>query len=166
MNTTTESGQYLPRLDHSYFGEETRPHLGAVLLQSRFLRPEQLDEALSQQEGTGKRLGEILVERGWLFPQDIARALALQFGFDYIDIQVVSVDPRAAACLDPEIGQRHSAIPVRFLEDGGVLIAVADPTSAAVAAVQAAISGRVAFAVCEQADIRNAWRLLLQGYRP
>src|SRR6266540_5866852 len=60
--TSMDTGQYLPRLDHSYFEEETRPHLGAVLLKSRLLQPEQLDEALNDQAGTGKRLGEILVE--------------------------------------------------------------------------------------------------------
>ncbi len=164
--TAHQQEHYLPRLDHSYFEQEKHPHLGAVLLKSKLLNPEQLDEALAQQAGSEKRLGEILIERGWLFPQDIARALALQFGIDYVDIQHVSVDPRAAACLDPEIGQRHSAIPVRFLDGGTLLVAVADPTSEALAEVQAAVSRPVAFAVTEQADIRYAWRLLLQGYRP
>jgi hypothetical protein len=161
-----DTGQYLPRLDHSYFEEETRPHLGAVLLKSRLLQPEQLDEALNQQAGTGKRLGEILVERGWLFPQDIARALALQFGIDYVDIQHVSVDAGAASRLDPEVGQRCSAIPVRYLENGVLLVAVADPTSESLAEVQSRIPGPVAFAVTELADIRHAWRMLLQGFRP
>ncbi len=164
--TSMDTGQYLPRLDHSYFEEETRPHLGAVLLKSRLLQPEQLDEALNDQAGTGKRLGEILVARGWLFPQDIARALALQFGIDYVDIQHVSVDAGAASRLDPEVGQRCLAIPVRFLEGGGLLVAVADPTSETLAEVQSKISGPVAFAVTESADIRHAWRMLLQGYRP
>ena len=159
-------GQYLPRLDHSYFDDEMRPHLGAVLLQSRMLQPEQLDDALSQQQGTGRRLGEILIERGWLFPQDLARGLALQFGIDYVDIQRVSVDLRAAACLDPEIGQRLSAVPVRFLADGGVLVAVADPTGAGLAEVQASITRPVAFAVTELADIQQAWRMILLGRQP
>jgi hypothetical protein len=159
-------GQYLPRLDHSYFDDETRPHLGAVLLKSRMLQPEQLDDALSQQQGTGRRLGEILIERGWLFPQDLARGLALQFGIDYVDIQRVSVDLRAAACLDPVLGQRLSAVPVSFLGEGGVLVAVADPTSASLAEVQASITRPVAFAVTELADIQEAWRMILLGRQP
>lgn len=164
--STHPSGNYLPRLDHSYFDEEARPHLGAILLRSRMLEPEQLDDALSQQAGTGKRLGEILVERGWLFPQDLARGLALQYGIDYIDIQCVSVDLRAAACLHPEVGQRLSAIPVRFRGDGGLLVAVADPTSAALAEIQAAISHPVAFAVTELGDIQRAWQMILRGHQP
>ena len=67
------------------------------------------------------------------------------------------MDLRAAACLDPEIGQRLSAVPVRFLADGGVLVAVADPTGAGLAEVQASITRPVAFAVTELADIQQAW---------
>jgi type IV pilus assembly protein PilB len=164
--TTSPEGQYLPRLDHSFFDEEARPHLGAVLLKSKLLQPEQLDDALDQQAESGRRLGEILIERGWLFPQDLARGLATQYGIDYVNIQHVSVDLRAAARLDPEIGQRLSAVPVRFLQDGGVLVAVADPTSEALAEVQASINGTVAFAVTELADIQYAWHMILLGRRP
>ncbi len=164
--STSPSGQYLPRLDHSYFDEETRPHLGAVLLKSKLLQPDQLDDALSQQAGSGRRLGEILIERGWIFPQDLARGLATQFGIDYVNIQHVSVDVRAAARLDPNIGLRLSAIPVRYLNDGGLLVAVADPTSEALAEVQAAITGSVAFAVTELVDIQQAWRMIMLGRQP
>ena len=159
--TPDAPGQYLPRLDHSFFDDELRPHLGAVLLKSRLLKPEQLDDALSEQAGTGQRLGEILIERGWLFPQDLARGLALQHGIDYVNIQHVSVDLRAAACLDHEIGLRLSAVPVRFRGEGDLLVAVADPTSAALAEVQAAIAPPVVFAVTELADIQQAWRMVL-----
>ena len=163
--STTEPGQYMPRLDHSFFEEERRPHLGAVLLKSRMLTPERLDEALEQQRGTGKRLGEVLIERGWLFPQDIARALANQHGVDYVNIQHVSVDPRAAACMRPEVGERHLAIPVRFLPDGALLVAVADPTSESLVEIQAAVAMPVKYAVTDAADIVYAWRLLVLGSR-
>jgi hypothetical protein len=130
------------------------------------LSSEQLDDALRQQVGTGRRLGEILVERGWLFPNDVARALALQFGLEYVDIQHISVDPRAAVCLNPEIGRRCSAIGVRLLPDGTLLVAVGDPTSAGLAEVRNAIDGPVSFAVTEPEDIQYAWSRLLQGFRP
>jgi type IV pilus assembly protein PilB len=157
--TSSDIG-YFPRLDHSFFHEESRPHLGAVLLRSRLLRPEQLDEALVQQRESGKRLGEILIERGWLFPQDLARGLAQQFGIDYVNIQHVSVDPRAAACMSTELGMRHCAVPVRFLNDGGLLVAIADPTSESLAQIQQELDVAVSFAVAEAADILYAWDLL------
>jgi type II secretion system (T2SS) protein E len=159
----------LPRLDHEFFDNEVRPHLGSVLLKSKMLKPEQLDEALAQQVQERRRLGEILIERGWIFPQDVARALAVQHGIDYVDINHVSIDPDAAETLPPDIGQRYSAIPVRFLADGRVLCAVADPTSEGmvevIGAVLAATGREVAFAVTEASDIEFAWRLFLQSSR-
>jgi type IV pilus assembly protein PilB len=109
------------------------------------------------------RLGEVLIERGWLFPQDLARALANQHGVDYVNIQHVSVDPRAAACMSRAIGERHLAVPVRFLPDGALLIAVADPTSESLVEIQAAVAQPVKFAVTDAADIQYAWRLLDLG---
>lgn len=156
---------YLPRLDHSLSGDDVRPHLGAVLLKSKLLSPEQLDAALAEQAGTGERLGEVLINRGWLYPQDIARALAAQFGFVYVDIHHVSVDLAAARKLDPEIGQRCCAIGVRMM-DGTLLVAVADPTSDSLSEIRGAIDCPVTFAVCERDDIRNAWRRMLAGHRP
>jgi hypothetical protein len=84
----------------------------------------------------------------------------------YVDIQHISVDLRAASCLDPEIGQRLNAIPVRFLEGGGLLIAVADPTSEGLSELKAAVRVRVEFAVTEPVDIRSAWSRLLRGFQP
>lgn len=137
-----------------------------MLLKSKLLSPEQLDLALTQQVGTGRRLGEILIERGWLFPQDIARALATQFGVEYLDILHISVDLRAASLLNPEVGQRCSAIGVRLCTDGSLLVAVADPTSENLKDVREAVDRPITFAVTERDDIQNAWRRLLQGYQP
>lgn len=158
--------QYLPRLDHSLTGDDAHPYLGAVLLKSKRLRPEQLDQALAEQVSSGRRLGEVLVERGWLFPQDIAQALAVQFGIEYVDINHVSIDLAAARRLSPEIGQRCCAIGVRTLTDGALLVAVADPTSAAIKDIESAVDGAVAFAVTERADIEHAWRRILNGFKP
>lgn len=166
MQQRVEDGLSSARLDHSYFEDEVRPYLGAVLLKSRLLEPQQLDEALGEQARTRKRLGQILLERGWIFPPELARALAEQQGLEYVDIQYSSVDIRAAALLNPEIGQRHCAIPIRFLSNGSVLVAVADPTSDGLGQIAAALGQPVVFAVAEDSDIRNAWRALLSGYRP
>jgi hypothetical protein len=163
---TVTNTQYLQRLDHSLTGDDAHPHLGAVLLKSKRLRPEQLDQALAEQVSSGRRLGEVLIERGWLFPQDIAQALAVQFGIEYVDINHVSIDLAAASRLSPEVGQRCCAIGVRTLTDGTLLVAVADPTSAAIKDVESAVEGDVAFAVTERSDIEQAWRRILDGFKP
>lgn len=154
-----------PRLDHTFFENEVRPHLGAVMLSAKLLRPDQLDHALDAQRGSGKRLGQVLIELGLLYEQDVARALALQHGLHYMDLEASSVDPRAAAKLSPAVGQQLEAIPVRF-ENAALLIAVADPDTATEARLIAETRSKVTLCVGEPSVIRNIWRRLLRGERP
>jgi Type II secretion system (T2SS), protein E, N-terminal domain len=152
------------RLDHSFFEHEVRPYLGAVLLQAHLLRPEQLDQALEAQRGSGKRLGEVLIELGFLYEQDISRALAQQAGLTYVDLQATSVDPRAASRLNPEVGQRLRAVPVRF-EGDGLLVAVADPVEVPASTLSAETRTNVELCVGDPSEILGVWRRLLSGYR-
>jgi len=154
-----------PRLDHTFFENEVRPHFGSVLLSAKLLRPEQLDHALEVQRGSGKRIGQVLIELGMLYEQDIARATAIQHDVPYIDLEASSVDPRAAGKLRPEVGQSLEAIPVRF--DGNQLVvAVADPAQAPKERLTAETQCPVALCVGEASVIANAWRRLLRGQRP
>jgi type IV pilus assembly protein PilB len=153
-----------PRLDHTFFENEVRPHFGSVLLSAKLLRPEQLDHALEVQRGSGKRLGQVLIELGILYEQDIARAIAIQHDLPYIDIEASSVDPRAAAKLRPETGQSLEAIPVRF-DAEGLLVAVADPEQSPKARLIAETGWKLSLCVGEPSAIANAWRRLLRGER-
>jgi type IV pilus assembly protein PilB len=153
-----------PRLDHTFFENEVRPHLGSVLLSANLLRPEQLDRALDAQRGSGKRIGQVLIELGLLYEQDIARAIAIQHDLPYIDLEASSVDPGAAARLRPDLGQSISAIPVRFAADG-LVVAVADPDQAPKVQLIAETGCNVSLCIGEPFVIAGAWRRLLRGQR-
>ena len=108
--------------------ERARLHLGSLLLRDGLLSPEQIEEALAVKEQTGARLGEIVVERGWLDSCDLARALAEQHGLDYVDLAGAEIDQAAAALLSERLAHRYGALPVRFLDEETILVAVSDPT--------------------------------------
>ncbi|HVN60420.1 MAG TPA: GspE/PulE family protein [Gaiellaceae bacterium] len=108
--------------------ERARLHLGSLLLRDGLLSPEQIEEALAVKEQTGARLGEIVVERGWLESSDLARALAEQHGLDYVDLGAMDVDQAAAGLLSERLAHRYGALPVRFLDEETILVAVSDPT--------------------------------------
>ena len=93
------------------------------------LTVEQLEQALRDKESSGQRLGEILVERGFVTPTQVSRVLAEQHELPFLDLARETVDMGAAGLLSEELARRYSAIPVRFLADGAVLVAVADPTN-------------------------------------
>ena len=116
------------RLDHQFFENEPRSHLGALLLQKGLLTHAELDKALEEKE-PGELLGEALVRLRICFEDDIARVLAGQAGVEFVDIGVTSVDSRAVKLLTREQAERLRAIPLRVHPDGHLSVAVADPTN-------------------------------------
>lgn len=146
------------RLDHSYFEHELRPMLGTILLQKGWITHERLDAALEEAKVTGMRLGETLLSRGWLFEPELACALAEQADLRYVDLVRHPLDPRAAAMLPLEVARRMFAVPVRFLEDGSIEVAVADPADVDREGLERILGRRVELVVGERSAIQEAWR--------
>jgi type IV pilus assembly protein PilB len=103
--------------------------LGSLLLRDSVLSTEQLEAALTEKDATGRRLGEIVVARGWAPPGAVARLLAEQHGLEYLDLPKTEIDPEAAGILPEKYARRYEAVPIRFLSEDLVLVAVADPTN-------------------------------------
>ena len=144
------------RLDHTFFEDEPRSHLGAMLLRKGLVTNGELDSALEQRE-PGELLGEALVRLRICFEDDIARVLAEQSGVDYVDIGVTSVDLRAAQMLTREQAEEFRAIPIRLHPDGTVSVAVADPTDEAlIPKLKLALGQPVRLLVTMQSAIRAA----------
>ena len=99
------------------------PALGALLLRDGALSVEQLEQALQDKETSGKRLGEILVDNGFVTPTQVSRVLAEQHELPFVDLVRETIDMGAAGLLGETLARRYCAIPVRFLEDGAVLVA-------------------------------------------
>ena len=138
--------------------------LGRLLVDAGVLTGGQLEQALAVKEATGKRLGEIVVELGFTTQQVIAGALAQQYELEFVDLDVVTPDPDAVAQLPEALAHRYEAIPVRFLSDGVLLLAVSDPTNVAVADdLRLALGTSFRLAVAVRAQIERA---LSRFHRP
>jgi type IV pilus assembly protein PilB len=104
------------------------PALGALLLRDGALSVEQLEQALVENRSSGKRLGEFLVDSGLVTATQVSRVLAEQHELPFVDLNHEPVDLGAAGLLPESLARRYGAIPIRFLDDGTILVAVADPT--------------------------------------
>jgi type IV pilus assembly protein PilB len=147
------------RLDHTFFERELRPQLGSILLDKGFITTEQLDRALAERAENRELLGETLVRLGYVFEEDLARVLAEQAGVPYLNLDAVDVDRYAAGVVPRQLGETLVALPVRFTPEGGLVVAVADPTDERLmrqlaAEIKCPIVLNVAAASC----IRAAWR--------
>jgi len=136
-------------------------HLGSLLINRELLTVEQVKQAFEEQRLTGRRLGEIAVGHGWVTSADLAKALADQFGLEYVDLSETQPDRDAATLLQKELAFRYQAIPIRFLADDLLLVAVADPTDVGRADdLRLALGHNVRLAVSEPADLERAIKAL------
>lgn len=127
-----------------------------MLVAAGALTHDQLDEALLDQAASGRRLGEVVVERGWSTRRSVAEALAEQAGLEFLDLRKATLDPSATGLLPEKFARRYSALPVLFLDDTTVLVAVADPTDIVSADdLRLAIGLDVKLAVVEREDLEE-----------
>ncbi|MFI4993860.1 MAG: GspE/PulE family protein [Solirubrobacterales bacterium] len=103
--------------------------IGEVIVGLGFADLETVEEAVAAARAQGRPTGQVLVERGVLRHDQLARAVAERFGLDYIDLSVYDLDMGAVHLVSAENAKRYQAVPVGFVEDGALLLAMAYPTN-------------------------------------
>lgn len=106
------------------------PALGTLLLRDGAVTELQLERALELQRAhPARRLGEILIDQGFVEPVAISRVLAEQHELAFVELDKRAIDLTAALLLPEQLARRYRALPIEFLDDGSLLVAVADPTN-------------------------------------
>src|SRR5204863_274315 len=84
----------------------------------------------------------------------VAHALAGQFALPYSDLAAKSVDPTVAGLLPLEVARRLFAVPVRFVGEDGIQVAIADPTDVDAALLEGVLRQRVELVIAERSAIQ------------
>lgn len=130
--------------------------LGRLLLESNLIDEEQLDEALAEQQGSGRSLGRVFIDKGMLTEGQLTSVLAEQIGIRYVDLNSFAVDPQAANLVDGGMARRYTVMPIDF-KDGKLLVAMADPTNVFALDDLCIMTGMdIVPVVCTADDIRGA----------
>jgi type IV pilus assembly protein PilB len=116
--------------------------IGDVVVDLGFATRERVEEAVEIARAQRKPTGQVLVEQGILRHDQLARVVADRYGLDYIDLSVYELDMGAVNLIDMEAIRRYQAVPVGFLEDGTLLLAMADPTNVLTVDDIAMLTGR------------------------
>jgi type IV pilus assembly protein PilB len=117
---------------------------------------EQVDQAIAASRSAGKRPEEILVEQGAIDAEQLSRAMAERYGLDYVDLSLFNVDMGAANLISASSARRHQALPVAFVDETTLLLAMADPTNLlALDDVQMGTGLSCAVAVASAGDIEG-----------
>ncbi len=90
-------------------------NLGELLLQKGWISKEDLEEALTEQEKSGKLLGKLLVNKGLLEEKQLYQALAEQEGVEFVeDTSKLQPSTDATSLFLRSDALRYHAIPLRF----------------------------------------------------
>ena len=137
--------------------EELRPRLGSLLLRRGLLSPERLEEALEEGAVRRARLGKVLLEHGWVTEAQIAEVMAEQSGLEIVRLDPEDFDLAAIGLLPERTVRGLGAIPVNFLDDRTIVIAVSDPTNVlTIDALRMAIGLNVRLVVALESQIEAA----------
>ena len=121
-------------MNHSELSSHNGHHrklqpIGEILVGKGLITREQLNNVLEKQKETPKRLGEILVDDGILTQDELNRALAERLGVEHIGLAEYNVDSLATNMIPEKLARRYGAIPIKFLDENTLLVAMVDPTN-------------------------------------
>jgi len=129
--------------------------IGDVVVDLGYAARERVEEAVAVARAQSRPTGQVLVEQGVLRQDQLAQVIAERFGLDYIDLSVYEVDMGAANLLDIDAIKRYQAVPVGYVDDGTLLLAMADPSNVFTVDDVAMITGRrVRVAVASAEDVK------------
>ncbi len=111
----------------------TRGHSGAFITDAivdlGYATRDQVDQAIALSRTAGRRPEEILLEQGTIDSEQVSRATAERYGLDFVELDAFAVDMGAANLISVKSARRHQALPVAFIDESTVLLAMADPAN-------------------------------------
>jgi type IV pilus assembly protein PilB len=98
-----------------------------VIVELELVGADRVQEAIAAARNAGTTPEQVLLSSGALTEEGHARALAERYGLDYLDLSVFTVEMAAANLIAASAARRYEAVPVSFVNDRTLLVAMADP---------------------------------------
>jgi MSHA biogenesis protein MshE len=122
----TEASSFTPSRLAAPSGRPEKRRLGDILLQQGLVSENQLQQILTLQKQTGKKIGRLLIETGVLTEEMLANGLARQLRIPFVDLKTFPFRAEVVRLLNESVARRFRAL---VLEDRGdtLLLAFGDP---------------------------------------
>jgi len=125
-----------------------------VIVELGFSDRPRVEQAVEAARATGTTPEHVLLDQGAISLDNLARAVAERHGLDHLDLNVFQVDMSAANLIAPASAKRYEAVPISFVGERGLLIAMADPANVLAVDDIALMTGyEVRVAVASREDI-------------
>ena len=137
--------------------EHARLPLGSLLVRDGLITAEQLELALAEKEETGHRLGRSSLHTAGWSRRRWRSCSPSSTGSSTSTFPHTAIEPAAAGLLPEKLARRYEAMPVRFLSEKLVLVAVSDPTNVVASDdLRLALGLNVRIAVAAAPDVLDA----------
>ena len=100
-----------------------------VLVDLGFADKARVQRAIEDAKARGMPPERLMVEDSMISPEQLSRAMAERYGLDHLDLGIFKVDMSAANLLSATAAKRYGAVPVTYLDDRTLLVAMSDPAN-------------------------------------
>ncbi len=100
-----------------------------VLVELGFVDRERVQKAIEEARQAGVPPERVLLDARTITSEQLSHAIAERYGLDHIDLGVFKVDMAAANLLSASAAKRYSAVPVAYVDEHTLLLAMSDPAN-------------------------------------
>jgi type IV pilus assembly protein PilB len=100
-----------------------------VLVELGYTDRDHAHRAIEAARSAGLTPERVLLDQHVITPEQLSRATAERYGLDHIDLGLFKVDMGAANLLTAAAARRYGAVPVAYVDEHTVLLAMADPAN-------------------------------------
>jgi type IV pilus assembly protein PilB len=127
-----------------------------VVVEMGFVERQVVETAIEAARTAGRAPEQVLREQGSLSQDQLARVVAERYGLDHLDLTLFAVDMGASNSISASAAKRYDAVPVSFVDDKTLLVAMVDPSNVLAVDDIAIMTGmEVRPAVASQEDVQG-----------
>ncbi len=141
-----ELGPHLRAVDSAAAAQSSRPEpsngvtaprrrggsgrfLTDVLVELGFTDRERAQRAVEEARSAGVPPERVLLDQHAITAEQLAHAIAERYGLDHLDLGMFKIDMAAVNLLTASSAKRYGAVPVAFVDDRTLLLAMSDPAN-------------------------------------
>jgi len=100
-----------------------------VLVELGYCERDRAQRAIEEARASGVAPERVLLDQHAITAEQLSRAIAERYGLDHLDLGVFHVDMAAVNLLSASAAKRYGAVPVAYVDDRTLLLAMSDPAN-------------------------------------
>lgn len=103
--------------------------IGEIIVALGFATQSDVESAVSEAREIGRATGQVLFDRGVIDKNQLAQAIAARTQLSYIDLRELELEERALKAINSDAAARYRAVPVQYVDDDTLLVAISEPSN-------------------------------------